>query len=229
MTQDKVDMDLNEEEFAFGQAVMYAFASWANVEASMYLVASYCFPKSHRHILGMGFTGIEGFRSKKQFTDRAVTRKYVGTRHIKDWEKLCDELGTQSEIRNKLAHNKTRVFPTNTEGRRWAICPWTMPKGTNKTKPPPKSYCLIDIFKFSNEFYALHVRLNNFAARIARKKAPFLKVDERPLHPPTIRQIANQIHARLGHPQLSSRERQRLENERDVAASLKIPIGGKDE
>lgn len=210
-----------EERIAFYRELGVALAQWAQVERSLYLVVSLRFPQSHRHLLGIGFVAIEGFRSKLLFADRAITRALIGGKYADDWPPLMDRLATQSGLRNKLAHNQAIDFPQSPAGRRLALCPWIAPKGIDKSRPPPKSLCIRDIIKVRMEFENLTLDLRNFAARVDEQPEPFPKSAGRPMHPPTIRQIARQIHEELGHPRKSLREKRREESERNAAASLK--------
>ena len=211
-----------EEHVIFYRELGLAMAQWSQVERALYLLASLCFSPNDRHIFGMGFVGIEGFRSKLQFTDKAVTRTIAGRKIAAEWPDLFERVSTQSGMRNKLAHNQIRQFLSANEGRRWAVSPWYAPKGTDKTKPAPGSLCVIEIIKVRLEFAALTIALRNFAARACKLQEPFPKSDERPPDPPTIHQITRQIHEELGHPQKSSREKRLEESALNAAASLLI-------
>ena len=69
------------------------------------------------------------------------------------------------------------------------------------------------------EFFRLDIDLQNFVRYLCG-----LKQLERPGEPevdlPTMQQTIDQIHAALGHPRVSAKERKRLEDEKNAAASL---------
>lgn len=216
-----------EELIAYYQEYGKALAIWTEVESSMYLLTTTVFPEDSHPMLGMGFIGIEGFHSKTKFAERAIRRGLASHPRKEIREELgviVDKLRTASTRRNILAHNKTIPFPTNIEGRRVALCPWSMPKGTDKTKPPPESLCLIDIVRERYQFAALIATVLNYSARVGGVPEPFPKDAELPHSLPTIQTIVRQIHEELGHPKKSSRDLRRENDEKNAACSLNVEL-----
>jgi hypothetical protein len=175
-------------------------------------------------MLGMGFTGIQGFQSKLQFVDRSVTRGLAAApQDIKDrWTLIVHDLDLLSSKRNHLAHWQTLTYESNTEGRRIALCPLSRPKSAPTGQPPPKSYCVKELIRTRREFVHAIERLVNFARHLG-------KVPEQPeqfAQPendlPTIQEIVDQMSAELGHPRQSAKQRKREADAVNAAASLAV-------
>lgn len=213
-------MTLNEERVAFFHTLGLALAEWTNVERGLFHVLAVCFKPDDQQVLGVGFVGMEGFRTKLQFADRAIKRRISGSRFSEQWAKLYDNLEGHGGTRNKLAHFRHKEYPSNNPGQRIAIAPWITAKGLNPNKPPPGSLCVRNIARARLEFFAISRALSNFSARLTQRPEPFPKSDELIVGPPTIQQLNNQIHEALGHQQKSSREKRRDQDIRNAAASL---------
>jgi len=214
-----------DEGVAYFYALGRALAAWSRLEAKLFKAAVACFHEENHPSLAVGFVKIQGFRNKLSFADGTITRAFHGTEFVEEWTAIFDKVRSASYKRNDLAHFQSGEFPLNEEGRRWALCPWITRKGRDKTKPPDNSYCVRDLVILELEFNALTVQIANFAARARGQKEPFPKSDEQPDNPPTIQQIARLIHAELGHPQKSSREKRLEDDEKNAAASLLAPDG----
>lgn len=220
-----------EEEIAYFHQLGLALSVWSNIEGQLLEAVLRCVPSSSeaeltRNSLAMGFVSMQGARNKILFAGAMVRRvlESANPAAVGEWNDIQEKLFAESGKRNDLAHYQSRPFPRNdVEGRRWALCPWHHPKGINKDKPPPDSYCLLDLVTMEYSFMATSARLANFLARICSQREPFPKSYEQPADLPDLRQIARQIHAELGHPQKSSRERRIEESARNAAASWETP------
>jgi len=224
------EITVAEEEIAYFHAIGLALTAWSNLESRLMDAVLRCVPSSEeaeltRNSLAMGFVSMQGARNKILFAGAMLRRtlQTANPRAIGEWDELQQKLQSEAGKRNHLAHFKTARFPDNTEGRRWALCPWHRPKKSSSSKPPPESYCLLDLVSMQYSFMATDARLANFLARICLEQEPFLKSDEQPERLPELRQIARQIHAELGHPQKSSREKRLEESALNAAASLEVP------
>lgn len=217
-----------EERVAYYIEYGEALAAWVHVENALSLVAKLFFDEGMpRNMIAIGLTGIQGFHSKLQFVDRCVTRGIAprkdGPTLQEVWNELVVDLDSLSSKRNHLAHYLTMPFEKNkTEGRRIALCPWVIQKGTDKTQPPAGSYCVVDLIRTHREFSEMNVRLLNFCYQLVGSQERL----ERSVKPedslPTIQQIVDQIHEELGHRRVSAKEKKRDENARNAAASLAI-------
>jgi len=209
-----------EEEIAYFYELGRTLRQWSEIEGLLLSLARACAVEElTKNAIGMGFTSIQGFRNKLLFVGAAVTR-LLPAKHKDDWEKVQAKLFTESGKRNDLAHFRTLEFPQSSKGRRWALSPWQTRIGSDNTKPPEGSYCVLDLVIMRHSFAASNVKLANFIARICAQPAPFPESDEQPEDPPTIEQIRRRIHAELGHPQKSSREKRQEESALNAAASL---------
>jgi hypothetical protein len=216
---------IEEERIAYYYQLGLALSAWTRLEAWLLGTILRCVPiaaetELTRNSLAMGFVSIQGARNKILFAGAMVRRTLAGHALAEEWEALQEKLLAESGKRNDLAHYQTQEFPNNTEGRRFALCPWSYPKGHDTTKPAPGSHCLKDIVVMRYSFETLNVKLANFLARACNQPAPFPISDEQPSNPPDLRQIANQIHAELGHPRKSSREKRLEEDVKNASASL---------
>jgi len=199
-----------EEDVAFFYEIGITIAVWSQVETSLFEVVARCVLPNERKALGNAFFSIENFRSKLGFADAFIESTFAGNPHLLDWQSIFEQLTKASRQRNKIAHNRRMVFPNGTQGRRFAIVPWTIgePGPVSKNKRPPQgSLCLRDIVGIRYEFYALHLALNRLALEIVGQIALHPKPGELVMDLPTIRQIKNRIHEALGHPQKPSRRK----------------------
>jgi hypothetical protein len=203
-------------------------AAWGYVEQALYLIVSVFFPEGMpRHMLGMGFTGIQGFHSKRQFAERAVTRGIAnienGAQLHARWAEILAEVDTVTTKRNHLAHFTTKAFESNqTEGRRIALCPLSAPKKWPKDQPPPGSYCVRELIRTRREFEDVNNQLLNFAFQLLGQPTPIEQSAQPEEDLPTIQQIVDRMHEELGHRRVSARERKREQDARNAAASLEI-------
>jgi hypothetical protein len=218
-------MNPSEESVCFHFEHSVAITQWAHVERELFNAVARCFDKEEYPQLALGFVSIENFRSKLSFSDRVIQRTFVGTKHIDDWLRIHDRLAACATNRNHLAHYRLHTYLNGESGRRVALIPWIVAKKDLKIlKPPPGSICIRDLVKFRFEFCALFITLSNFGARLAGEKEQFPKSSEQPMRPMTIRQLTSHIHELLGHPQKSSREKRRDQEEKNAAASLLSPL-----
>lgn len=208
-----------------------AMGAWADVELAMYQVARQFFPDGMpRNMLGVGFAGIQGFRSKRLFVEAAVKRGLGGikappiTRNA--WKELVARLDAKSGERNDLAHFVVFTFEKARPGRRFALCPHVTRKGTPHDQPPPGSYSLKKLIRVRREFDDLQIDLMNFLLHLYRAPPDKLlaRSVQRPDHLPTTQQIADQMLEALGHPRVSAAEKKRRQDAENAAASLKVPL-----
>lgn len=157
---------------------------------------------------------IENFRSKVQFSDAIIRKKFREATLISEWEKLRDRSTTLSTKRNKIAHWKTELFLNNKAGRRYALVPWKEIEGSGRkrskksavVKPPEGALCVKDIIASRNEFHALTRALGDFHELMAGRPKPFRGHDEPSEKPPlNLQTIAARIRKALAKPSSPSK------------------------
>jgi hypothetical protein len=218
-------MTPSEEGVVFYYELGLAATRWAHVENDLCVLALSFFAQEERNALALGFFSIENFRSKLQFTDAVVTRNLAATQPslIPEWESLANRIRSAAAMRNQMVHRHVVVYPQNTAGKRYALIPWISkePKtDKERSKPPAGSMFVREINKARLVFFAIVASLTNFAARAHGQKEQLPRSNEQPMNPMTIAQLKRQIHVAPGAQRLSSRERRRLEDEQNAAASL---------
>ena len=212
----KEEMTFLEEELAFYEAMGRAIAAWSRVEMALAGIAASSVRKPDRDAIGVGFFSIDVFRSKLQFTGNIISHKFE-TRRPKlfgDWTAVAKRLSGLSTKRNQIAHRPVAAYPSSKLGRRLALVPWLVPtneKSYERDAPVSGDLCLRDLIQIETEFFAVRITLENFRYRMHGRKGPNPKSLEQPTHPlPSIRKIADHLHARLGYQRLSLREKRRL-------------------
>ena len=217
-------MKLHEELFAFKYELGDAIAQWGYVERHKLNIALSCVSHADRNALAISYHSIENFRSKLAVCDNLVTHKFKTSKHFEQWVSCRDRIGKAASKRNKIAHGWHKFYPHNTAGRRWAIIPIHHADGDlfhiDGAKPPKEAICLRGLVAIRLEFHALTTQVCNVYELLRGHRAPFPKSLEQAENPPTIQNIANRIHAALGHPQKSSREKRREREDANAAASL---------
>jgi hypothetical protein len=222
-------MTLAEEFLVFTSLIGEAITLWALVEKNLNDAAVSFVHEDDRDSISIGFFKLEGFKAKLTFADGVVTSK-LAAEHFEAWTKLVDRLDVKSRSRNRIAHFPVGMYVDAKEGRRVTMGPWTIltPVDPRQTPPKPTIIAASDLLKIVEEFAALSNALENFVARIRGQPEPHPKSAEQPTHEMTIRLRLRQIHAELGHPQQSLREKKRAESARNAEASLRDPLPGKD-
>lgn len=195
---------MKQEQAAFFSEIGVGVTEWAKVENSIRYIVLACFPQGRKGIthktIQLGFFSIENFRSKVDFADAIVRRKFGEKRIRDDWAKLVDRTRKASALRNKLVHRSVRVYADAFPGRRVLLVPWIFKKPKRKPKrptPPEGSLGLVDLIKFRFEFFALHIALENFRSRLLGQKEQLPKDLEQALDPPTIQNLARLIRVEL--------------------------------
>lgn len=218
-----------EEIVVFHYRLGVAITQWADVEHQLRDIMNVCFEAKllNRESLAIGLFSLEGFRAKLNFVEGVVSRKLAGSQHLAEWHQLVKRAREHSQLRNDLAHWGMGKYWHRRPGRRVMLVPWKFQKPKRQTKqpsPPKGSLFTVDIFKHGAMFYALAVSLGNFRARICKQQEPYPKSLERADNrPPSFETILRQMREGLSLQQQSSRERRRLEDEQNAAASLLAP------
>lgn len=221
-------MTLQEEYIAFMSQLGEAMTSWAVVEFDVMQMLSVCFKGDDENLeaVCIGLVSLEGFRAKLGFVHAVATTK-LPAEHVENWIDLADRARTQSSSRNKIVHLPVGMYESARAGRRVVLNSLvSAEQGVNKPrrgapKPLPPALGINDLIKITEEFAALSCALQNFAARVTGQPEPHSKSAERASHHMTATDRLRQIHAELGHTQQSSREKRRLQDAENAAASLR--------
>lgn len=205
-----------------------AITQWANVEDQLrnVLYSVYEDRWKNREALGIGLFSLEGFRAKLAFSNGVMRRKLAHSKpqHIPAWEELCVGAREYSQHRNSLAHWPMQRYWDASPGRRLCLVPWVIPKPPEGSKEPPAdALYTCEIFKFSNMFLALARRLENFRFRICDEPEPHQESDVQVQNPPPFATIALQTIEVLAPRPQSKKEKERLRDAENAAASLRIP------
>ncbi|MES2412446.1 MAG: hypothetical protein V4614_01500 [Pseudomonadota bacterium] len=206
-------MSPTEEMVAFYFELGLAITQWANVELTLFEVASACMSKRDRKLLALGYFNLESFRGKLDFVDGVVEGKIKtkNPRIYTEWRTLYDKTSQLSVTRNKLAHNSVMGFLNGSAGRHIGIVPWITkdnPKIKKKAAPgvaPSDALCVRDIISFRFEGFHTRMRIENLAHKIARKPVPFSRLAPQPNSPPPIHEISAQMRAMIQPQRQSSR------------------------
>jgi hypothetical protein len=189
-------VNLLEEQVCFYGELGLCITNWAHVEERLRKIVLASLVIDDHNVISVGFFSIENFRSKLEFVDKVVERRFAGQTVLHDWPKLVDRARRASFLRNKLAHRRVRRIEKSKAGRRYALEAWINKKSdlaASKDKPLPGALCLRDIVSIRFEFVSLCHTLDNFCARLAGHPEPRPKSDEQPQRPPTIRQLKHLI------------------------------------
>lgn len=208
-----------------------AITQWANIEHQLrnVLYSVYEDRWKNREALGIGLFSLEGFRAKLAFSNGVIKRKLAHSKpqHIPAWEELFLDAREYSQHRNSLAHWPMQRYWDASPGRRLCLVPWVIPKPSEGSKEPPAdALYTCEIFKFSNMFLALSRRLENFRFRICDEPEPHQESDIQVQNPPPFATIARQTIEVLAPQPLSKKEKERLRDAENAAASLRIPDKG---
>lgn len=217
----KEELTFDEEHLLFYEAIGKAITAWSEVEIALCAVGLTVVKKSDEPAITVGFFAIESFRSKLQFISELVCLRYGTKKRIfEDWLAMQTAVSGLSTKRNHLAHWPIIRFPKADQGRRIALTTWLVPNRHKplekpepafaRDKPISSELCLRNIISFEMEFVAIKFALWSFVARLRKQIAPVPANYAQPQSPPEIRKLADHLHARLGHPRLSSREKRRL-------------------
>jgi hypothetical protein len=223
----RFDMTLDEEFLVFTSLIGEAITSWALVERGLNDVVVSFVNNDDRDSISIGFFKLEGFKAKLIFADGVVTSK-LAAEHFEDWTRLVKRLDTKSKSRNRIAHFPVGMDGQEDAGRRVTLRPWTILAPVNPKDRPPQRTIIVasDLLKIVEEFVALSNALENFAARVRGQPEPHPKSAEQATHQMTIQTRLRRIHAELGHPRQSLREKRIRESAENAAASLRNPIKG---
>jgi len=198
----------------FYEALGKSITAWAEVEVALCAVAQATVRKPDRPTVAVGFFSVDLFRSKLQLVGNMFSNKHGRHKVFDRWLELRTKLEGLAAKRNKMAHQPVVRFPNAAPWRRIALTTWLFNSperpASFRQKPISGELCLRDIISIEFEFIAIRYALWNFVAPLHRQRVPFPADLERPRDPPEIREIANHLHARLGHQRLSSREKRRL-------------------
>lgn len=204
-------MTPSEEHLAFYSEIGLTVSQWGHVEYNVFRVLGAFISAADRRMLFKGFFAIENFRTKLLFAD-SLAKEKLGEASIfmPEWIALHNRIAAGQTKRNKLVHHQVMGYPTAPEGRKYALIPWVAKETKFKSKPskvlpPPGALCVRDIISYRYEFFRLALDLQNFEAVASGKPKPFPIGSVQATHPPTIRQIENQIHVMLGYPPRPSR------------------------
>lgn len=206
---DEEPMNKDEEEWCFFHQIGYAMSMWALVEYQLHVLAVLALAPKDRFVFYSAYTGIENFRSKVGFVDRAISKGIQNEELKTDWEKLADRILTVSTKRNKLVHWGFVGYPVSPKsGRRISLEPTyrEIEPVQMRLEPPQDALCLLEINVLSQEFYQLFLGVSEFAHRIAGKSENLiLKSLVRPVCPLTIRQLEDQMRVAFGRQPRPSR------------------------
>ncbi|MEQ1867453.1 MAG: hypothetical protein ABL996_22680, partial [Micropepsaceae bacterium] len=164
------EMDINEESLAFYFAIGLAITQWAHVEIALASIATMKISKATRTKVRVGFFSIENFRGKLSFAD-AMISPYLSRKNKEIWAGLMDRAAKIAKFRNSLAHGWVLVDTERKPGRRRRLLPMK-PQVIDplSKRDRPGLLCVRDIRKAQLEFFALMTTLENFAARLGRRK-----------------------------------------------------------
>jgi hypothetical protein len=209
-------MNQQEEAVCFYHELGIAVTMWAQVERALLdvvLCTEVLRPNSAiaPQAFGDAFFSIQNFRSKLAFVGEIVTKSVNNAKLLEAWALLFKRCEQASIKRNDLAHRYVGAYPQASPGRRMVLLEWNpkvkSPKiEPNPGTPPTHGIGVRGVIAYRLEFLALTYSLENFAARVSGAMPElFPKSHEQPSDPPTIRTIASQMHAMLGHPPKPSR------------------------
>jgi hypothetical protein len=213
-----------EENVAFYYELGLAITQWSHIENDLCNLALSFLRAEDRNAMALGFFSIENFRSKLKYTDSIVNRKLSDGGLLRDWKRLHDRISAASVRRNALAHWPMRIYTQDRPGSRYVLVPWIgkKPKSDKeRSLAPAEAIAVQDINKCRLEFAALALSVTNFTARAHGHAQPIPDEMVRAMTPSNLQQLASQLRKALGPGKLSTKEKRRLEDEKNAAASLK--------
>jgi hypothetical protein len=193
-------MTPSEECLVFYFEIGLTLTQWAQLERSLLEVAGSCMNKRDYNALGHGFFSIENFRSKLAFVGQLVENKVKpDSARAAEWARLSARITAASIKRNKLAHYRVTAS-IEPVGKRYALSPWIdrskLKVRSKKYHPPPGALFATDVAELRWDIFALTMSLENFAAKLARRRIPFPASAAQALNPrPSLAQLLAQIPA----------------------------------
>ena len=206
-------MNAPEEELALHWQLGSAITSWAEIEGG---IAQVLLSITRDPVaVGVGFLGIENFRSKLKFADSIVELKLKKKPELlSKWRELRERIERSSWRRNKIAHCILWPDIANKAGRRYSLVDWLSPRVKNvrqkvEDRPLKGALYLKDVSDIKTEFSALAVDLSNFLVLIVadQQKVQPPAIVSQPKNRTTIHTIGVQIRAALELPQKPSRKK----------------------
>jgi hypothetical protein len=198
---------LIDEGVAFYHTIGQAVTRWAEIETTLFWIATRCFTDSDAGTLGKAFYAIENFRSKLAFVDRAIRaaklQSLTNTQRldcIKRWDGLAAQLQSLASDRNKIVHGHVIVYPHAKEGRRFAILPRHPQPQTKKQatpKPPSEAYGVTNIDLAHTRFQYVELRLMCLYSRLNGDVSLLEAASQREPKPRSLAQIMRQIRTAL--------------------------------
>lgn len=199
-------MNHKEEEWCFFKWLGEAVSRWALIEHELYALAVVVLKPKDRFVLWDAYTGIENFRSKLAFVDRAIL-KGVTDKSLKDeWDSLKKKVAKQQTLRNQLVHRVCISYPQSTiGGRTISLEPNFREKEPlrRRPEPPNDAMCVKEIHAISDGFHDVFWLLVVFAHKVAGKGLP-LGPPQRSNRPKSFRDIKRHMYEELSMPQKSS-------------------------
>lgn len=199
-----------EEKLALHCQLGLAITEWASVEDKLALVL--CSATKDPVALLLGFFSIENFRSKLKHTDTILKFKLKKNAPARGrWSELYVRLEKASAKRNRIAHSLLWEDTEQKIGKRYALTEWLASHQAGRAKRPQMKGAL-----YVQDLAGIRADFSELAHHLAGL-CPVIVDDTLPLPPltssaqqsrlPTIRTISAQIHAALGPPPKSSRQK----------------------
>lgn len=189
-------MNSAEERAIFYYCLGRALEQWAHAESCLEAIATACVSAGDRKAIEAGFNSIENFRSKLSFCDSLVCASVSDPGLLGRWAGLYARCSSLSATRNKLAHNRHRVFVSAPAGRRYALVSAKL--GWSGSSPPHGSICVRDIESARADFMRLTDDLVNMFDALLGQPETYSASRAPPGRPPSLRELRAQIRAELG-------------------------------
>jgi hypothetical protein len=186
-----------EEHVAFFQEIGIVVIQLAQLEMSLFLFLSICFPREQEQLIYAGYIAMDGFRTKLNFVSNIMHEKLSDKRHLKDWDDVAERLATLSTSRNKIAHWRAIAIPEHPIGRRYCLVPWKASKTQTSARNPRGALYLRDINSIRFHFFAANITLINLRCRILNVKEAVDKGAEKPMKPLTLKQLSKDLQTLL--------------------------------
>jgi hypothetical protein len=189
-----------EEEVAFYFFIGRALTAWARVEGALEGVATQCaFHDADEGLIARGYRAIDNFRAKCMFVEALLLKRLHGNKPMLDrWATLHGRLSGQSKMRNEIAHWQAFTVPEAASGKRFALLAGGWAHDPNFDPKDVERLTLREIVLRGLRFMNLSAALENFAWALEGGQHPLVpEEDELLLHPPTIREIEDQMRVKL--------------------------------